>query len=55
VLVPSEDPFLVADSARAGAKRAGAGAADLEGVGHWWMLQDPEKGAAVLQGFWAGL
>src|SRR2546421_221110 len=45
VLIPSEDPFLSADGARAGAKRAGAETADLDGLGHWWMLQDPERGA----------
>jgi pimeloyl-ACP methyl ester carboxylesterase len=55
VLVPSEDPFLVADSARAGARRAGASVTELEGVGHWWMLQDPERGAKALQDFWATL
>jgi pimeloyl-ACP methyl ester carboxylesterase len=55
VLVPAEDPFLVADSARAGARRAGASVAELPGVGHWWMLQDPKRGAATLQEFWATL
>ena len=55
VLVPREDPFLVADSARAGAERAGASVAELEGVGHWWMLQDPEREAKALQEFWATL
>jgi hypothetical protein len=55
VLVPSEDPFLNADGARKGARRAGASTADLEGVGHWWMLQDPERGAKALQEFWATL
>jgi pimeloyl-ACP methyl ester carboxylesterase len=55
VVVPAEDPFLNADSARAGAARTGASVAELEGVGHWWMLQDPERGAKALQGFWAGL
>jgi hypothetical protein len=28
---------------------------ELEGVGHWWMLQDPERGAKALQDFWATL
>ncbi len=55
VLIPSEDPFLNADSARAGATRTGAGVAGLEGVGHWWMLQDPAKGAGALTRFWATL
>ena len=55
VLLPSEDPFLSADGARAGAKQAGAETAELDGLGHWWMLQDPARGAAVLQRFWDGL
>jgi hypothetical protein len=29
--------------------------ADLAGVGHWWMLQDPGRGAAVLEEFWASV
>ncbi len=53
VLLPSEDPFLSVDRATAGAKRAGASVAELSGLSHWWMLQDPAQGAAVLEGFWA--
>jgi len=55
VLVPSEDPFLSIDRATAGARRANAEVATLDGLGHWWMLQDPAKGAAALQGFWSAL
>ena len=55
VLVPSEDPFLSADSARQSAEKAGARVAPLEGVGHWWMLQDPGRGAAVIQEFWGSI
>jgi pimeloyl-ACP methyl ester carboxylesterase len=55
ILIPSDDQFLDADGARAGAKRTGASVAELDGVGHWWMLQDPEQGAAVLRAFWATL
>jgi pimeloyl-ACP methyl ester carboxylesterase len=53
VLVPSEDQFLSDSGARLGARQAGAAVADLPGLGHWWMLQDPEKGAAVLAEFWS--
>ena len=53
VLVPSDDPFLSAESAREGAQRAGAGVAEMPGVGHWWMLQDPALGARVLGDFWS--
>jgi pimeloyl-ACP methyl ester carboxylesterase len=55
VLLPSDDPFLGADAARGGAQRAGASVTELEGLGHWWMLQDPARGAAALEAFWATL
>jgi pimeloyl-ACP methyl ester carboxylesterase len=54
-LIPSEDPFLSDAGSRAAAGRAGATVAELSGLGHWWMLQDPERGAAVLADFWARL
>jgi pimeloyl-ACP methyl ester carboxylesterase len=53
VLIPSDDAFLSADGARSSAKLAGAAVAELDGIGHWWMLQDPARGAAVLEEFWA--
>ena len=52
VVIPSDDPFLSAEGARAGAEKAGARVAELPGLGHWWMLQDPERGAATLEEFW---
>jgi pimeloyl-ACP methyl ester carboxylesterase len=52
VLVPSEDPFLAAERAVTGAAGAGAGVAELAGLGHWWMLQDPDAGTAVIENFW---
>jgi pimeloyl-ACP methyl ester carboxylesterase len=55
ILVPSDDPFLSADLARTGATRAGAGVAEMSGVGHWWMLQDPALGARTLREFWGSL
>lgn len=53
VLVPSDDPFLAADMARAGARRSGAIVTEFDGIGHWWMLQDPARAAAALESFWA--
>jgi pimeloyl-ACP methyl ester carboxylesterase len=38
---------------RRAAGRAGARVAVLEGLGHWWMTEDPARGAAVLADFWA--
>jgi pimeloyl-ACP methyl ester carboxylesterase len=52
VLVPSEDPFLAAERAAAGAAGAGAVIGELTGLGHWWMLQDPAQGAAAIEAFW---
>jgi pimeloyl-ACP methyl ester carboxylesterase len=36
------------------ANRAGAQVVHLAGVGHWWMCEDPARGAATLEAFWAG-
>ncbi|MEV0831155.1 alpha/beta fold hydrolase [Nonomuraea rubra] len=33
----------------------GARAVELDGLGHWWMLQDPARAARVLSEFWNGL
>jgi pimeloyl-ACP methyl ester carboxylesterase len=55
VLLPSQDPFLAPAKARSAAGKAGAEVAELDGLGHWWMLQDPARGAAVLERFWASL
>lgn len=55
-ILATEDTF-VGDGAmrRRAAARAGAQVAVLDGLGHWWMCQDPARGAAVLTEFWAGL
>ncbi|MGA2522462.1 MAG: alpha/beta hydrolase [Acidimicrobiales bacterium] len=53
VVIPTVDPFLSPDGARAGAKASGASVVELEGVGHWWMLQDPTMGARTLEAFWS--
>ncbi|MGH1504966.1 MAG: alpha/beta fold hydrolase [Acidimicrobiales bacterium] len=34
---------------------ANARTVHLAGVGHWWMLEDPAAGAAVLASFWSSL
>jgi pimeloyl-ACP methyl ester carboxylesterase len=55
VLLASEDPFLPVDVSRQAALRAGATLTELDGLGHWWMLQDPARGAAAIEAFWATL
>lgn len=40
---------------RRAAQRAGARVEVLEGLGHWWMLEDPARGAGMLTRFWASL
>lgn len=37
------------------AARAGATVTHLDGLGHWWMCQDPARGAATLEAFWASV
>jgi pimeloyl-ACP methyl ester carboxylesterase len=56
VIIATEDPFTGGEMlARRTAERIGAQVAVLEGLGHWWMLQDPAAGAAALNAFWATL
>ncbi len=43
------------ENAKEMAARAGASVAELSGVGHWWMMQDPTSAAAALASFWSGL
>ena len=53
VVIPNRDPLLdVAAATRAGT-RAGATVRVLDGVGHWWILQDPVGVAQLLEEFWA--
>jgi pimeloyl-ACP methyl ester carboxylesterase len=55
-VLPTEDHFVGTDEQRRrSAARAGARLAVLEGLGHWWMTQDPDRGAAMLVRFWDSL
>jgi pimeloyl-ACP methyl ester carboxylesterase len=54
-LLATEDPFGSADLRRRAADRAGARTEVLDGLGHWWMVQDPARGAASLTEFWDSL
>jgi len=52
VIIATEDHFTGGETlARRSAERAGAKVAVLPGLGHWWMCQDPAKGAEALRGF----
>jgi pimeloyl-ACP methyl ester carboxylesterase len=55
VLQPTADPYD--DPARSAevAARLGARTERLDGLGHWWMLQDPAAAAAALREFWGSL
>ncbi|MGQ4598218.1 alpha/beta fold hydrolase [Nocardia sp. R6R-6] len=51
-IVATEDAYVgVGDQRIRAGERAGARTARLAGLGHWWMLQDPARGAAVLADF----
>ena len=55
-LLATEDPYVGSDAIRRRATdRAGAQTEVLDGLGHWWMVQDPDRGAAALTRFWETL
>jgi pimeloyl-ACP methyl ester carboxylesterase len=55
VMLATDDPFGDERLSRAMADRVGARVEVLQGLGHWWALQDPARGAAALEAFWATL
>ena len=56
VIIATEDHYTGGEVlARRSAGRAGAQVAMLPGLGHWWMCQDPEKGAEVISSFVSSL
>ncbi|BBX47714.1 alpha/beta fold hydrolase [Mycobacterium cookii] len=53
-LLATEDTFVGSDAIRRrAAERAGARTEVLDGLGHWWMVQDPARAADALTRFWA--
>ena len=55
-LLAGDDPFIgTSDTRRRAADRAGARTTVLDGLGHWWMVQDPARGAQALRDFWDSL
>ncbi|WP_259453920.1 alpha/beta fold hydrolase [Streptomyces ginkgonis] len=55
VLVPTGDPMARPDLDTEVARPLGARVAELDGLTHYWMLQDPARGARVLTEFWDSL
>jgi pimeloyl-ACP methyl ester carboxylesterase len=56
VLIPSEDPYTGGEARhRWVAEQTGAQVVVLEGLGHWWMLQNPKAGTDALRDLWAAL
>lgn len=55
-LSATEDLFVGTEQMRLrAADRAGARTEVLDGLGHWWMVEDPAAGAAALTRFWESL
>ncbi len=55
VLSMADDPFMPAEGNAEVAERTGARLEVIEGLGHWWMLQDPAGTGAMLERFWSSL
>jgi len=56
VIIPTEDEYTGGEArARWSSGRAKAEVVVLQGLGHWWMIQDPAAGAAALRKFWGSL
>ena len=56
VIIPTEDEYTGGEArARWSSEQAKAEVAVLQGLGHWWMIQDPAAGAAALQKLWGSL
>jgi pimeloyl-ACP methyl ester carboxylesterase len=55
-LLATEDPYVGSDAIRRrAADLAGARTEVLDGLGHWWMVEDPARGANALTRFWETL
>ena len=54
-ILAGDDHYAPDEQHRRASARAGAEVAVLDGLGHWWFTQDPERGAAAINRFWAGV
>jgi pimeloyl-ACP methyl ester carboxylesterase len=55
VVIATEDGLANPARSEVAAEAAGAPTQRLDGLAHWWMLEDPARGAKVLEDFWATL
>jgi pimeloyl-ACP methyl ester carboxylesterase len=55
IVARGDDMVGTEEMRRRAAGRAGARVEVLEGLGHWWMLEDPARGALALTRFWGSL
>jgi pimeloyl-ACP methyl ester carboxylesterase len=54
ILIPTGDEFTGGEALhRWAAQQTDAQVAVLEGLGHWWMLENPAAGAEALTRFWS--
>ncbi len=52
-IIATDDQFVGSTQIRRrSAARAGARVEILDGLGHWWMVQDPPRAARALTSFW---
>jgi pimeloyl-ACP methyl ester carboxylesterase len=54
-LVVDDDTVGTDGQRRRAAERAGAQIEALDGVGHWWLVEDPGQGSQALNDFWAAV
>jgi pimeloyl-ACP methyl ester carboxylesterase len=53
--IVADDPLANQERTIEAATTAGATVQRLEGLGHWWLLEDPARGARALETFWSSL
>ena len=55
-IIATEDAYTGGEEpGRRAAARAGAAVEVIEGQGHWWMANEPKRGAEIIERFVAGL
>ena len=53
--VAPEDGLANPERTEAAAARAGRTVHRLDGLAHWWLLEDPTRGARMLEDFWSSV